>query len=154
MNKFKDDKVKNKNLINLNKITIITLFYEFVTVFLTLVWMLLFSSNQRLISPIPSYFPPFLYNYSMYIMLDRNKKSYEWFLNILYKFRLYFVCYCCCNKRINQQWNDIQSVVDNTSDICPQIENTEYDISVNDISVHHGKIATIALSIETTINQS
>ena len=45
-------------------------------------------------------------------------------LKILYKFRLYFACYCC-NKRIHQQWNDTQSVIDNKSDNCPQIENTE-----------------------------
>ena len=98
----------------------------------------------------------------MYIMLDHNKKSYQWFLEILYGFRLYFVCYCCCKKMIIQQLNDIReeecttNVDDNKGskkDNCLQIENTEYGTKINDISVNHAKIEICgSLSAETIDN--
>ena len=153
-----DDKVKHRILSILNKITIITLFYQFVAILLTLAWYLLVYTNHRLIACIPTYFSPLLYTYSMYIMLDHNKNSYKWFLKILYGFRLYFVCYCCCNKRITQQWNDVRSMdlslADNSGDNCPQIDNTIYDTKTHDILANNVQIRFQALSIETTINES
>ena len=81
----------------------------------------------------------------MYIMLDHNKKSYESFLKVLYRFRLYFVCYCCCKQMIIQQWNDIQLMKltindDNKRDKCQNIVNTEYDTKSYDTRVNPPEI--------------
>ena len=66
-------------------------------------------------------------------------------LEILYGFRLYFVCYCCCKKMIAGQWNDIRQMEEtifdnNQGDNCGQIENAEYGTKINDFSVNHAKI--------------
>ena len=94
----------------------------------------------------------------MYIMLDHNQKTYRWFLKILYSFRLYFVCYCCCKKMITRQLNNIRLmestiVDDDKRDNYPKIENTNYETKVHDISVNHAKIEIRRqFSVETTNN--
>ena len=141
----KDDKVRNRILSILNKITIITLFYQVMSILIVIHWALLHAEHpNRLFDRILTCLPQLLYGYSMYIMLDHNKKSYNCFLKILYRFRLYFVCYCCCKQMIFQQWNDIQlmelTITDDKQNNCPNIENTEYGTKVNDTKVNRPEI--------------
>ena len=156
-----DEKVKDRILSILNKITIITLFYQITALFILSIWFVSGGRNNRISSFAAVSLTILLYSYSMYIMLDHNKKYYEWLLKILYGFRLYFVCYCCCRKRIIQQMDDIRSmklamIDDDKKDDRAQIENTNYDTKTNDISINHAKIEIRQeLSVETlqtTIN--
>ena len=155
----KDDKVKNRILSILNKITIITLFYQFIAFLIGAITSFLPNRNlyriviEGLISLIF-----ILYSYSIYIMMDHNKKSYQWFLKILYRFKLYFVCYCFCKKRLMEQLNemrmDLTTINDKSDrDSHQQIEKTEYDTKMHDITVNHAKIEVrnLEFSVETTI---
>ena len=152
----KDDKVKNRILSILNKITIITLFYQFAGAAGGVVFYFVPHNIARDGS---TYLANFLYCYSMYIMMDHNKKSYEWFLKILYRFKLYFICYCFCKKRVIEQLNYMKmidlKICDGKSagDHNPQIENTEYDTKMHDITVNHAKIQVqnVEFSVETAI---
>ena len=137
-------KVENRILSILYKITIITLFYHFVEI-LTLFCVFWLTKITPIIDGVTVVnFYALLYSYSMYIMMDHNKKSYQWFLKILYKFRLYLVCYCCCKRMVIQQLDDTQlleqTMADNKNKNPPTIENTEYDTTMHDISVNHAKI--------------
>ena len=141
----KDDKVRNRILSILNRITIITLFYQVMSISIVIYWVLFHAEHpNRLFDTVLTCLPQLLYGYSMYIMLDHNKKSYNCFLKILYRFRLYFVCYCCCKQMIIQQWSDIQltelTINDNERDVCPNIETTDYGTKVNDTIVNPPKI--------------
>ena len=154
-------KIKNRILSILNKISIITMFYQFISILIVLIWIYIRIAMGKIIFDVLYNLIPLLYSYSMYIMLDHNKKSYQWFLKILYRFKLYFVCYCCCKQMIFEQWSNIKSLEltinenksDGDCDNVPQTENTEYDKTIEDISENHGKIEIRQqFSIETTIN--
>ena len=152
-----DTKIKNRILLILNKIIIITLFYHFVQI-LTLFCVFWLTKVTSIIDGVTvANFYALLHSYSMYIMVDHNKKSYEWFLNILYRSRLYFVC-CCCKRIVIQQLDEIQlleSTVGEKKCAHPSaIEHTEYDTETHDISVNHAKIKTKEphISLEIIIN--
>ena len=66
-------------------------------------------------------------------MFDHNEESYRWFLKILFGFELHFVWYCCCNRMILRQWEDVNALEsgmiddENATNQVVAIENTEYD---------------------------
>ena len=142
-----ETQIKNRILSILHKIAIVTLFYHFMEL-LILVCIRLISTLTVIDSTVTVInFIALLYNYSIYVIMDHNEKSYQLFLNILFKSKLYFVCYCCCKPMIIQQLDDIRSTelkvmesrTDNTS-ANPTIDNTAYGTTIHDISANHAKI--------------
>ena len=103
----------------LHKITILTLFYQFIAMFqIVLRGMItqILGDSDALMSYIilrsTSAFTAFSWSLSMYLMMDHNKEKYLQFLKALRYWRLNYLC-CCCKHIVIQQLEYCSSNADN-----------------------------------------
>ena len=107
--KSKQDGVWDNVLFILHRIVIITVFYEVFAAFLGSLWLvclLLFTSNETATSFIVAGGTAcwiIHFSFCMFMMMDHNTKTYFHFLCLLRRFRLKFLCFCCCHKVVDRQ---------------------------------------------------
>ena len=101
--------VSQRILSILDKIAIVTLFYDIVA-FISVVFVyILFSlESESVLFPIMGHGLirgwPLLYSYSMFLMMDYNERYYVKFLRFVYRFRLHLGC-CCCRYMVIEELN-------------------------------------------------
>ena len=112
----KDDKIYHRIIFIMNKIIILTLFYEIwigvlvicayvITDFDTrsdmysLIWIYLFCYTLSTV--------PLVFSFAMYLMMDHNDEEYMKFLKLINCCKLQYIfcgcCYCCCGMMVDQQ---------------------------------------------------
>eukprot|EP01084_Bolivina_argentea_P104056 186369_1 len=139
----------------LNKITILTLFYQISIV----VVLLMFSTLDQLIetdvlqviiSRIRGCLLSFSISCSMFLMLDHNKKQYIKFLQCIYYLKCHWIC-CKWRYMVIDQLNE--ALIDTQTLSSNVINNKEKSIELEtrNMSVNDQKIATNGneLSVET-----
>ena len=106
--KHSDPTVYSRLMSILHKITILTLSYQFTTVFAVIIFWAMavaFGKNSvffRLSVVICTTLTTTATNYSMYLMMDHNKKQYYKFLKTIYNLKLHWLC-CCCGFMVIEQ---------------------------------------------------
>eukprot|EP01084_Bolivina_argentea_P059256 108167_1 len=119
----------------LNRILILTIFYQMTSVTLiimtvieelygrTFVVIIFYVGSVHLVS--------IAMNYSMYLMQNHNTDSYKKFLKFLYNLKLYYIC-CCCKSIIFYEWETYSD--GNNKDTITVQEKQSFVISPLDIS--------------------
>ena len=113
----------------LYRIVILTIFYQMAGVYGGLiVFTLMMSSFTRKLGPISqivSYaagpvIMSTLWSLCVYLMMEHNTDQYLVFLRFLRRFRLNFVCFCCCRKMVDRQ-------IDEWSSMKPKIKESDVE---------------------------
>ena len=112
--KSKQDGVWDTVLFILHRIVIITIFYQFSLLFL----LFLYTSLEQFLQHDNTVWSSTLhelrisgvitcnvmiYSFSVFMMMDHNTTAYFHFLHFLRRFRLKYLCFCCCHKVVEQQ---------------------------------------------------
>ena len=118
--KSKENRVWENVLFILHRIVIITVFYTICSLLVSMLYttlgMIELSENTvtdsilielRSSGMIAAY--NLLYFFSILLMMDHNTNIYVVFLRFLHRFRLKYICFCCCYKMVDKQmerWNE------------------------------------------------
>ena len=144
---------------NLNKIAILTLFYEITGVYMLItiaIFVIIFKDQLvvDIVRAITTCGPSLAVSYSMYLMMDHNKKQYVMFLEYIHKLRLYWLC-CCCGHLVLDQLNGMEDENKFSGEKKLDADTNEYSTKceTKDISNDDYKIKTNGneLSIDTTV---
>ena len=140
---------------NLNKIAILTSFYHItctIVLVIAVIFAIIFENElvPRSHKVIAICCESLSISYSMYLMMDHNKKQYVTFLKYIYRMRLYWLC-CCCGHMVVDQFNDLRLEDEMQITEDQKMESTNWETT--DISNDDYKIKTNGneLSIDTTI---
>ena len=150
-----DTAVHSRIMSILHKIAILTLFYQFVTLFgmVFINTLHVIIGNEPMIYWILSHFMngvlSFSLSVSMYLMMEHNKNEYVKFLRAVYYVRLYWLC-CCCGHIVNDQLHELD---DNIIELKNHVSGNANSVNAVQQNVHTPveKIKTtgMELSIET-----
>ena len=143
--KSKQDGVWGNVLFILHHIVVITVFYQVFSALLESLWtacLLLFASNETMMNFIAEGVIAcwiIVFSFCMFMMMDHNTTAYFHYLHFLRRFRLKYVCFCCCHKVVDQQIEHLERLQDLElktirTDPRPGIESTLFP----DLSSHIG----------------
>ena len=110
--KTNEPKTNQKVMFILNKITILTLFYQIIgfssRIFVRIITQL-FDFNQVVIIIIFQFIASTItlsWAYSMYLMMDHNQRKYLKFLSIIKHLKFHWIC-CCWRYKVIDQLNEL-----------------------------------------------
>ena len=94
----------------MNRVLIITIFYEITVLLIFVIWILptVFGWNHPPIYVffgycLPAVIKDVIFSLSVTLMVEHNTERYIKFLRFINRFRLHYICCCCCYGIINQQ---------------------------------------------------
>ena len=129
----------------MNRIVIMTLFYQIMAAVLGVVVIVMNIYFFRVpIEWIAGCVMSFCYSVSMYLMLDHNTKEYVQFLRGLKAVQMQYICFCGCGSVIISQLSmldtksDEKMISNSNVERKSSTEVTEYE--THDISANHGEV--------------
>ena len=134
--------VYNRILMILYRVITMTLFYELLSFYITIIQMIqerllnLSRDSLWILSTFNVLLPSIIYEYAQYLMLSHNTREYIQFLKCLQKTRIYYCspgCGYCCRIMIHSQLTTIQPWEDQRDDevIHSNCSMMDADLTVN-----------------------
>ena len=170
---FRKYKAENKIIYNrilsiLYRIMILTLFYQIMSVFISILIVIVletvyyenYEEIGLILNEMLSLLPSILFCYTMYLMMDHNTMEYTSFIKCIYFTKFHWICFCFkgiishqFEQLVMVELPDVNSNSERNHEIPARITKTEYDD--NDISKDHGKITMdgVELSVETQVRE-
>ena len=142
-----EDNIKKRIMFILNRILILTLFYEIVFVFLGIVSVVQDNVDWEGMYVLVGFsyqFVSIVVSYSIFLMQSHNTDKYRKFLTILYTSKLYYIGCCCCGRMIRNDLYSSSSVHAPSQEQTPKKpESTIFDtrdVSIVEVNIEAGPI--------------